>query len=369
MKRQPKVAILGTRGYPSYYGGFETALRSIVPHLANKGWQVTVYGRKNHVQIQDSDPQNNVNSVITRGIDLKTLSTLSYGLTATLHIIRKRPDVVLIMNVANGYFLPLLKIFHIKTVLNVDGLEWQRDKWNGLGKNIFRVGAFLSAKYSDELIADSEEIAKIWKKDFNRDLIYIPYGATKFFNLTPPTDFPHGGYILFVARLVPENSITQFLEAAIRLPQMRFVIVGRESKPGDIEKRLTNSLIQNTNITWLQHVSDQEYLASLWRHSGIYFHGHTVGGTNPALVQAMSLSAPILAVDTPFNREVLGNSGRFTGTSTDEIVQNILNFSKTEIHHYVKIITERANTRYTWDRVCEDYHQILLDLTAENRKN
>ena len=163
-----KISIIGTRGYPSFYGGFETALRTLVPYFAEQCCDVTIYGRKKHVRL-DSKPLNSrVQSIITKGMDIKTLSTLTHGATATLHILRNRPDAVLVMNVANGFFLPLFKIFRIPTVVNVDGIEWERKKWSRLGQFIFKFGAYLCSKFADVLVADSKEIARIWKVRFNR---------------------------------------------------------------------------------------------------------------------------------------------------------------------------------------------------------
>ena len=129
----PTVAIIGTRGYPSYYGGFETAVRRLVPFLLEHGWAVRVYGRPGAMTeaAEATDPR--VEIVTTRGIDSRSLSTLSYGFFSALHALLRPPDVALVMNVANGFWLPLLKLRGIPTVVNVDGIEWERDKWSRLG--------------------------------------------------------------------------------------------------------------------------------------------------------------------------------------------------------------------------------------------
>ncbi len=364
MATKKKVAILGTRGFPSYYGGFETALRVLVPYLAKEGWCISVYGRKRHVNPSEEVDMKNITSVITKGIDRKTLSTLSYGATATLHILRNRPDIVLVMNVANGFFIPVLKIFGIKVVVNVDGIEWQRDKWNKLGKILFKLGAILTARFADQLIADSKEIARIWKKEFNRELVYLPYGSTKYFDLPPTHTFPINDYILFVARLVPENSIVPFLDAIEEIPNRNVVIVGREAQPGDYEKRITEMTRSKSNVHWLKHIENQSQLASLWKYCGLYFHGHTVGGTNPALVQAMSLSAPTLAVDTAFNREVLGALGTFTQNSPQEIANSINHFftEHVEKRKLTKQIAERADQEFNWKSVCAGYQKTFNEV-------
>src|SRR4051794_96298 len=127
--RKPRVVILGTRGYPSYYGGFETLVRRLAPFLADRGWDVTVYGRPGATWSDDPQRDPRVHTVTTAGRETKSLSTLSFGCTSCLHGMVHKPDVALVMNVANGYWLPLLKSRDIPVVLNVDGIEWDRDKW------------------------------------------------------------------------------------------------------------------------------------------------------------------------------------------------------------------------------------------------
>ncbi|KEP73823.1 glycosyl transferase, partial [Microbacterium sp. SUBG005] len=153
--RTPSVAIIGTRGYPSYYGGFETAVRRLSPYLVDHGWDVTVYGRPGAIELDDPERDHRVDSRQTKGVDSRALSTLSYGFTSTFDAMRRRPDVALIMNVANGFWLPMLRARGIPTIVNVDGLEWEREKWSGLGKAVFKAGAHVTAKWSTERVVDA----------------------------------------------------------------------------------------------------------------------------------------------------------------------------------------------------------------------
>ena len=134
--RRPRVAVIGTRGYPSYYGGFETAVRRLVPSLADAGWDVTVYGRNG---AQNDDPTRDPRVTVrqTRGIESKALSTLTYGFTSSVDAIVRGTDVALVMNVANGFWLPLLRLRGVRTVVNVDGIEWERAKWGKLARVVF----------------------------------------------------------------------------------------------------------------------------------------------------------------------------------------------------------------------------------------
>src|SRR5450631_3187317 len=208
------VAIIGTRGYPSFYGGFETAVRRIAPFLVDQGWEVVVYGRRGSTRADDPRSDKRVRTKTTWGLETKSLSTLSYGLTSCVDTVIRKPDVALVMNVANGYWLPLLKSRGIPILLNVDGIEWDRAKWGTLAKMVFRTGAILTSKFANELVYDSIEIKRRWASEFGRDGVFIPYGG-EFPRLLPiEPGLVHRKYILLVARFVPENSTRIFLDAA-----------------------------------------------------------------------------------------------------------------------------------------------------------
>lgn len=359
------VAIIGTRGYPSYYGGFETLVRQLSPFLADQGWDVTVYGRDGATRINDDSLDKRVISKTTRGIESKSLSTLSYGLTSTLDTIRQKPDVALVMNVANGYWLPLLKARGIPSIVNVDGIEWEREKWGRAAKLAFKIGARLTAKFADDLIFDSKEIERRWKEDFHRAGHFIPYGATETTEQVPSREFEPGSYALMVARFVPENTVEEFFEAAeVVSTRWNVAIVGSSGYGGHLDARARELSEKSERIHWYGHVSDDAKLFSLWRNAGVYFHGHSVGGTNPALVQAMACGAPTVARDTVFNREVLGPNGIFVAPNPNDIaatLEQVLSDAelRTQIATYAR---ERQQCSYTWQKVCQDYNDALLNL-------
>ncbi|MDI9929499.1 DUF1972 domain-containing protein [Rhodococcus sp. IEGM 1354] len=360
MKRS--VAIIGTRGYPSFYGGFETLLRQLCPYLAEDDWDVTVYGRDAKVLANGEPADSRINSVITRGIESKSASTLSYGLTSTVHAARTKPDVALVMNVANGFWLPILKARGVPTVVNVDGIEWEREKWGQAAKGAFKAGAFLTAKYADKLVFDANEIGKKWDREFGRDGSFIPYGGAEPPQSEPVDGFPHRGYVLMVARFVPENTIEQFFDAAEEVSRKWPVaIVGSSGYGGDLDSRAHQLASQFENIHWFGHMSDDAKLFALWQHAGAYFHGHSVGGTNPALVQAMACSAPIVARDTVFNREVLDSSAVFvqpTAASISDGLMRVLSDPSlmSSLSQGAKL---RQEVHYTWDSVCKKYSDLL----------
>ncbi len=356
------VAIIGTRGYPSYYGGFETAVRKLAPYLVSEGWDVVVYGR--HGATKENDPERDlrVKTVVTRGVESKSLSTLSYGFTASLQAFRTKPDVALIMNVANGYFLPILRMRGIKTVVNVDGIEWDRAKWGRLAKLVFRLGAKLTARFADNLVYDSREIERRWQTEFGRDGVFIPYGGDASPELPIEPGLTHRGYVLVVARFVPENTIPEFLDAVAEIAeQYPVVIVGSSGYGGPLDAQAAALDTSNPRVHAMGHISDDSRLLSLWQHAGVYFHGHSVGGTNPTLVQAMATGTPIVARDTVYNREVLGEGARLCAPEPRAIASAIIDLmddpAAQDALSAAAII--RSSELYTWDRVNQSYATTL----------
>lgn len=356
------VVIIGTRGYPSYYGGFETAVRKIAPYLADSGWDVTVYGRPGTTKDDDPLLDARVSRVVTSGLESKSLSTLTYGFTSVVHALFHKPDVALVMNVANGFWLPLLRARGIPVLVNVDGIEWDRAKWSWAAKAVFRAGARMTAIFADEIVVDSREIGRRWKSQFKRDGIFIPYGG----DVPPPLPIEpgmsHRGYVLVVARFVPENTIREFLEAAPSIAkEWPIVIVGSSGYGGPIEEQISNLVATSSNITWLGHVADDHRLLSLWQHAGVYFHGHSVGGTNPALVQAMACGAPIVARDTVYNREVLGINASFVAPDASSIAEGILRIFSTQDASTIlaDMALEAVRATYSWANICGAYNSSL----------
>jgi glycosyltransferase involved in cell wall biosynthesis len=306
-----RIAVLGSRGFPSTYSGYETFIRHFVPRAIAAGHEVVVYCRwkqsgASRWQAQGAECRH------TRGFESKSLSTLSFGLTSTWDARRSGADAALVVNCASGFWLPLLRRAGIPSVVNVDGLEWERGKWNRLARAMFRTGARLSARYGDELVADSVAIAEIWAEQFGVRPRFIPYGAPVLESdddaLVAELGLPLGGYGLTVARLVPENNVELTLDAleAMGADRPPWAMVGSAVGWGEIEDRL-RALDRRPDFRWLGHVSDQRLLDQLWRHCGVLVHGHSVGGTNPSLLQAMGAGAPVVAFDTPFSREVLAD--------------------------------------------------------------
>jgi glycosyltransferase involved in cell wall biosynthesis len=278
----------------------------------------------------------------------------------------------LVLNVANGFFLPILRAAGTATAVNTDGIEWERGKWGKLARNVFLAGAHATARSADVLVADSQAIGDIWREKFGVTSTFIPYGApvvndapadrVRAIDLEPDT------YALVVARLIPENNVELVLDALdLLVPRVPAVIVGSANYSAPIEDRL-RELDHRGALRWMGHVSDQELLQQLWSNCGVYLHGHSVGGTNPALLQALGAGAPTLALSTVFNQEVIGrdeqlfpsDAGRLAAMIREVLGDERLRARMAE--HGRRTVAER----YDWQDVAERY-LAALQLARERR--
>lgn len=364
-----KIAILGSRGYPSTYGGYETAVRFIARDWVERGIKVTVYCRERENNLRSWNSAG-VLCRWTPGIENKSFSTLTYGLTSHADAAHRSFDAALVLNIANGFFLPMLRGAGIGTALNTDGIEWKRDKWGTVARKVFLAGARASARYADVLVADSRGIADIWQEKFGVESTYIPYGApvvnsagegrVRAIGLEP------GTYALVVARLIPENNVDLTLDALEIGAQFPLVVVGDANYSSPIVGRL-NRLQERGLVRWLGHVSDQELLTQLWSNSGVYIHGHSVGGTNPALLQALGAGAPTIALDTVFNREVVANEEQLYPCDPVELgnlTRRIL--TEPELRsRWSALGKKKVAERFSWSDVSEQYLDALERAVAK----
>jgi glycosyltransferase involved in cell wall biosynthesis len=362
-----KLAILGSRGFPSTYGGYETLVRYLARDWTQRGHEVTVYCRTRD-EGRRTWLTEGVRCIWTPGHDSKSLSTLSFGATSHIDAAIRGYDAALVLNVANGFYLPLLRARGIPTVVNTDGIEWERGKWGVTARRVFYLGASLTARHADTLVADSQAIAKIWRQLFSVRSRFIPYGADVLEDIGEDRIAELGltarYYILVVARLIPENNVELVLDALDMLPNdTPAVIVGSANYESQLEERLRD-LDHRGRLQWLGHVSDQALLTQLWAHSGAYVHGHSVGGTNPGLLQALGAGAPTLALDTEFNREVLGSDEQLFGPEPRELalrLEELLDGDEIQrrfSEHGRAVIVER----YSWDDVSSSYLETLEEV-------
>lgn len=373
------IAIIGSRGYPSSYGGFETFVGRLAPYLRDEGVDVTVYCREGSVAADSRvDEFEGVRRVHSRGWNTTSASTLTHGFSSFRDARRRSFDAALVLNVANGFFLPMLHRAGTPTAVNVDGLEWERGKWGPTARRVFRYGARCTARFADQIVVDSAALCDVWQNQFGRSSRYIPYGGDVVSRIGAAHDevsrigIDPGSYVLVVARLVPENNVDLALDALAALDfEIPVVIVGSASGTTPLEERLRDLDARYDNFRWLGHVDNQRLLRQLWQHCALYVHGHSAGGTNPALLQALGYGAPTLAFDSVFNREVLtGSDDCFFPADAEILTKMISDFvgdaarCEATSARNQRIIADR----YSWADVCAQYTSMLFSLAGRTAR-
>ena len=301
------IAILGTRGIPANYGGFETFAQELSLRLVERGHEVTVYCRSHHVP-RDLRAFRGVRLVVLPTIRHKYFDTVAHSFLSSLHALGARHDVVLVCNAINSSFIPIINLTGARVAINVDGLEWRRKKWNFLGKACYRLSEKIACLAADAIVTDSKTIQSYYHEVHRTPTVFIPYGG--------PTEKVEAGgslqkfgleagkYVLYVSRFEPENNAHLVLEAfrQVRSP-FKLVMVG----DAPYAKRYISKLkeIADPRVLFTGYVFGESY-RELMSHAYCYVHATEVGGTHPALVEAMGMSRGVLVADTPENREVAG---------------------------------------------------------------
>ena len=356
-----KVAIIGSRGYPYVYSGYETLVKELSERLTLNGVEVTVYC---HRGLFDPRPPkvNGINLVYIPSIETKILSQLSHSFLAMFHACFSNTDVILVVNSANGPFGLISKIFRKPTAINVDGLEWLRPKWKGLGTRYFYFASWLSTKLYDQVINDSEEMRKVYLELFKKESVVIAYGASIRKSQRPKLiqrrALSPGGYYLIVGRLIPDNNADLIVEGFLKSESKRkLVIVGDVPYKDEYADRIKSH--RDERLLFTGYITDPDELAELYHHCFAYFHGHEFGGTNPTMLKAMAYGCCILALETRFNREMLQNGrfGYFFQKRPDDVAV-VVNYCEKHLQE-VERMRENApkgiTKKYTWEYVTRQY--------------
>ena len=366
-----RIALVGTRGVPATYGGFETAVEEVGRRLAARGHVVTVYCRR----------QKNERNAPTRylGMDLvhlpalrsKALETLSNTALAATHLAAtSRQQVALVFNAANAPFLPIFRLRGVPTATHVDGLEWQRAKWGGAGRRYYRAAEAFAVRCSDALIADAQGIADYYQREFGASSDLIRYGAPILVDPASDKlsdlDLEPGGYHLVVARFEPENHVDLAIEGYLRSAARRpLIVVGSAPYAGQYIERINALAAGDDRVRLLGPVWDQDKLDQLYAHALTYIHGHSVGGTNPSLLRAIGAATAVSAFDVTFNREVLGTDGRYFADAA--ALAAAVDDAEADPHETAARgvrLRRVASTKYRWDDVADAYEALCRRLIA-----
>ncbi len=358
--------MIGTRGVPARYGGFETAVEEVGSRLVTMGHEVVVYCRGD----DRSDSYLGMQRVRLPALRHPVMETLSHTALSVGHLLRHRTDVALVFNAANAPLLPAIRAARIPVAVHVDGLEWQRAKWGPNGRRYYLANEKLAVRWADELISDAIGIQEYYLDRYQAESVFLAYGSP----LIPAADparlaeleLTPGGYHLVVARMEPENHVDVIVEGYVRsAATLPLVVVGSVPYPSEHERTVQALAAADPRIRMLGGVWDQDLLNSLYAGAATYLHGHSVGGTNPSLLRAMGAGAPTVAWEVNFNREVLGDTGQFFHTPAQ--LAELIEQSEADpvaAHGRGEAARERASTAYRWDDVAAGYEALCLRLKS-----
>ena len=364
-----RIAMIGTRGVPARYGGFETAVEEIGQRLATAGHDVTIYCRA----VDDREPSTflGMHRVVLPALRRKSLETLSHTAVSALHTWRQpRFDVVFLFNAANAPFIPFLRRRRTPIAVHVDGLESRRGKWGGIGRRYYRFVEALSARWADALIADASAIGQYFGDEFGATTETIAYGAPTIDDLgvegLDDLELEPGRFHVVVARFEAENHVDVivrgFRASDARLPLV--VVGGAPYAPGYVAE-VHEAAGADDRIRFVGPVWDQGLLDRLYHHAVTYIHGHSVGGTNPSLLRAMGAGTAVLAYDVLFAREVLGDTGQYFGNEAS--LARLIEEAESDpdgMRRLGMAARERVAARYRWDDVALEYERLADRLNS-----
>lgn len=365
-----KVAILGTRGIPNAYGGFEQFAQYLSLGLVQEGHDVTVYNSSTHFY-RESD-WNNVKIVHCYDPESKigTIGQFIYDLNCILDCKRRDFDIILQLGyTSSSVWFKLLKKNKAVLITNMDGLEWKRSKYFKPVQQFLKYAELLAVRHSNYLIADSVVIQTYLNCKYNADSHFLAYGADIFNNpqenvLKEYQLFPYS-YGVLIARLEPENSIEIILQGVSRAStKCTFLVIGNDNtKYGTYLKKKFNKF---SNIRFLGSIYDINILNNIRYYSNLYFHGHTVGGTNPSLLEAMASNALICAHNNAFNRSVLGNDAHFFNDA-NEVTQLLKHQNKYKKPNQEKIKNniEKIESTYSWSNIISEYIHLFKCVSSK----
>ena len=355
-----KIVIIGTVGLPANYGGFET----LVEHLTKELYQdfvITVYcSAKSY-----SKKLKTYNNCKLKYINLKAngIQSVLYDMSSIFHAL-KYADILLVLGVSGCFILPFIKLFSTnKIIVNIDGIEWKRQKWSWLAKMFLKLSERFAVNAADAVIADNKAVKDYVKQTYRKNAHLISYGgdhcSTKPFSQNTLKKYPflNTQYAFKVCRIEPENNIEMILEAFAQSHKTPLVLIGNWNNSNfGIEMRSKYDSI--SNIYLLDPIYDLSILDQIRSNCKIYVHGHSAGGTNPSLVEAMSLGLPTLCYDINFNIETTENAALYF-RSTDGLMNLIKRTGNEELKQIGIRMRDIALNKYKWSIISKQYKELL----------
>lgn len=371
MEKKKKIAVIGTVGLPAKYGGFETLTEHLVTQLGSR-YDITVYCSQKKYPKAARPKTYQGAKLQYLPLEANGLQSIPYDSLSILHALFYA-DVLLILGVAGAWMLPFVKLFtRKKIIISIDGIEWKRGKWSRMAKWYLWWAEKIAVKFSHADISDNESIQDYTAVRYGSLSHIIEYGADHTMTVQPkPGDrecypFLSKPYAFKVCRIEPENNIHIVLETFANLTQYNLVMVGNW-EINEYGKELRSRYNGYNNLILLDPVYDQQKLDLLRSNAFIYVHGHSAGGTNPSLVEAMYLGLPVVAFDVSYNRTTSENKAFYFTTSAD--LENIIRKKPiAEWKANSQRMREVAHRRYTWEVIAKKYDFLIQQVLANHNK-
>ena len=363
-----KVAIIGTRGIPANYGGFETFAQELSVRLAARGHEVCVYGRSHYIDRGLRDFRG-VKLCVLPSVPNKYLDTVVHTSLSVFHALGKKYDAILVCNAANAFLCWIPRLFGQKTALNVDGIERLRRKWGLPGRLFYSIGERLALHAPNRIVSDAAVIRDYYRSRYDRETVFIPYGAAVDeagdSGIVEKLGLQPGKYMLYVSRLEPENNADLLIKAYLHsgVKEIPLVLVGDAPYAEGYRAEL-KKLAARGNVIMPGAIYGSGYHGLLARCL-CYFQGSEVGGTHPALLEAMAAGALVISHDTPENREVLGETGLISDFYDQGGLSKIISSVAGDPRRYEEF-GKRAKARvkefYNWDNVTDQYENLFNEM-------
>ena len=362
-----RIAFLGTRGIPANYGGFETFVEQLSTRLADRGHDVTVYARSGNYDRRIAEYRG-VKIVMLPSVRKKSLDTLTHAAISSVHAWSRSYDIAYYCNVATSWFSWLPRVRGAKVLLNTDGLEWERAKWNWLGKTFYKVSEHAAVRFPNLLVSDSRVIQDYYKKKFNRDSSFVAYGADIVERHAgqkhlAPLGVEPDRYFLFVSRLEPENNAHLLVKAFEQVEtDMKLLIVGDAPFAHEYIRGLKAT--KDPRIIFPGALYGEVYNA-LRANAYVYINAMEVGGTHPAILEAMGAGNCVLVSDISYNEEAVADAGlTFRNKDAGDMRDKMrwLVEHPDEVRRFGQAAVERVRTVYNWEKVTDEYEGLFAAL-------
>jgi glycosyltransferase involved in cell wall biosynthesis len=364
-----RIAMVGSRGIPHTYSGYEAFIGEVGPRLVERGHEVLVYCRRGLFR-ERPESYRGVRLIYVPNIETKVWGTFSHTLLCMFDLIFRRVDIALVVNVANAFHCMIPRMVRKRIAINVDGLDWKREKWGPLAKKYF----YWNAKYVGRIcprgvITDAYEMQRIYREEFGTPSVSIAYGANIESAAKPEVLREYGlepfQYYLIASRLVPENNADLIVEGFEKVRTSRVLaIAGSANYRSEFVDRLKKR--NSPRVRFLGHVSNPEHVKELHCNAYGYIHGHSLGGTNPALLKALGFGNCVLALNTAFNLEVVRDYGILFERDPIDLarkLQHIEDHPK-QAEEYRLRAPGRIREAYTWERITDQYEELFMQLAS-----